>query len=171
MSIKAITLWQPYASLCRPEAKTIETRGRATRWRGPLLVHASNRWGIDQRDALDRARTALARLGLPLLPDPLPRGCVVAACRLADCRPMADAPDPVNAEFGGFGPGRFGWPLAGLIALPEPVRWRGTQGLWTVPDELERLVRAALGERAGVLDAIAGPPSLFPEPAGESAHA
>ena len=39
--MKAISLLQPWASLVVMGAKTIETRGWGTKYRGPILIHAS----------------------------------------------------------------------------------------------------------------------------------
>ena len=41
--VTAISLWEPWASLMATGAKTIETRGWATRHRGPLLICAAKR--------------------------------------------------------------------------------------------------------------------------------
>lgn len=41
--MKALTLWQPWASLIAIGAKTIETRGWSTSYRGPLAIHAAQR--------------------------------------------------------------------------------------------------------------------------------
>lgn len=41
--VRALTLWQPWASLVAVGAKTIETRGWSTDYRGPLLIHAAKR--------------------------------------------------------------------------------------------------------------------------------
>ncbi len=46
---RALTLWQPWASLIAIGAKTIETRSWSTAYRGPLLIHAgASTAGIDQ---------------------------------------------------------------------------------------------------------------------------
>ena len=41
--MKAISLWQPGATLVALGVKTIETRSRATKYRGPLAIHAAMR--------------------------------------------------------------------------------------------------------------------------------
>jgi hypothetical protein len=41
--MQILTLWQPWASLVAIGAKTIETRGRPTNYRGPLLIHGTRR--------------------------------------------------------------------------------------------------------------------------------
>lgn len=39
--MKALSLWQPFASLVAFGVKTVETRSRATSYRGPLAIHAT----------------------------------------------------------------------------------------------------------------------------------
>lgn len=57
--MKAITLWQPWASLIAVGAKTIETRGRQTHYRGPLAIHAATRRpGLMHLPPLERRRRA-----------------------------------------------------------------------------------------------------------------
>ena len=41
--MKALTLYQPYASLIAVGAKTIETRSWGTSYRGGLLIHAGKK--------------------------------------------------------------------------------------------------------------------------------
>ena len=42
--MKAITLWQPWASLIACGAKKYETRSWATRYRGPIAIHAAKKY-------------------------------------------------------------------------------------------------------------------------------
>jgi hypothetical protein len=41
--VKALTLWQPWASLIALERKLVETRSWSTSYRGPLAIHAAKR--------------------------------------------------------------------------------------------------------------------------------
>lgn len=41
--MKAITIWQPFASLIGSNAKKFETRGWATKYRGPIAIHAAQK--------------------------------------------------------------------------------------------------------------------------------
>lgn len=41
--MRALTLWQPWASLIALGAKTIETRSWSTKYRGPIAIHAAAR--------------------------------------------------------------------------------------------------------------------------------
>jgi hypothetical protein len=43
--VKALSLWQPWASLIAVGAKRFETRSWQTSHRGPLLIHAAQKWG------------------------------------------------------------------------------------------------------------------------------
>jgi len=43
MLIKAISLWQPWASAMALGFKKNETRHWATKYRGPLLIHAAQK--------------------------------------------------------------------------------------------------------------------------------
>jgi activating signal cointegrator 1 len=51
--MKAISLWQPWASLWFTDSKIHETRHWSTRHRGPLYVHAAKR-PIRESDLSDR---------------------------------------------------------------------------------------------------------------------
>ena len=44
MKIKAITIYQPWASLKACGAKKFETRGWATNYRGPIAIHAAKQY-------------------------------------------------------------------------------------------------------------------------------
>lgn len=102
--MKAITLWQPWATLIRAGAKTIETRSWATSHRGPLAIHAARRpvhdgyrmgdW-IVLRNA-DDGEQYLARWpeGEPLDPHEkwfwLGYGVIVATATLLDVVPISN---------------------------------------------------------------------------------
>lgn len=96
-SLPALTLWQPYASLVACGAKTIETRGQRTRYRGRIAIHASS---VPQ--PMEPATVALPaihdalwpHLGFTTRPMPsdvrefLPRGAIVATAEIVDCVPI-----------------------------------------------------------------------------------
>lgn len=152
--MRALTLWQPYASLIAIGAKTIETRGWATDYRGPLAIHAAAR--EPRREEVTEEIAAAFGWDCPPLyaqVDALPLGAVVATCTLVTCyrvnsveaERIADGEEvllqlargervPVTrneAAFGNFGPYRIAWVLSNVKALPSPVLAKGGQGLWT----------------------------------------
>lgn len=131
--MKAISLWQPWASAIALNLKRNETRGRLTHYRGPLAIHAALRWQADQQEfaALER------RLGR--LPARLPFGAIVAVARLVACRPTWEVLPtirPIEKLYGNYGPGRYAWILDEVLALERPVPYRGSQGFFEVPDAL-----------------------------------
>lgn len=115
--MKALTLWQPWATLVALGVKTIETRSWSTSYRGPLAIHAAKKapeygpvgaylvepWFDHVRHVEDcycdgaeidepcsrRARKgwALTRNGEDAIV--LPLGAVVATCTLVDVVPIS----------------------------------------------------------------------------------
>lgn len=91
--MKAITLTQPYASLVALGAKRIETRSWATKYRGPLAIHAGagpGSLGWMQMQHLCRNVEPFKNTLAHLLNDRhpayvLPLGAIVATCKLLDC--------------------------------------------------------------------------------------
>lgn len=66
MRIKALTVWQPWASLIAHGVKVFETRSWATKWRGPLAIHAAGRWGRDIDMLVQRSPYPALLAGLEL---------------------------------------------------------------------------------------------------------
>ena len=131
--MKAISLWQPWASAIALGHKRVETRHWTTKYRGPLLIHAAKRWGRDQREF------ASVEMALGRLPARIPLGALVATARLVDVRPSEEVKLTVSAIerlYGNYEPDRFGWLLEDIVALPEPIPFKGTQGFFEVPDEV-----------------------------------
>ena len=91
--MKAISLWQPWASAIASGSKRIETRSWATNYRGPLLIHAARRCVKEELVAMSanwmwRAALALTRKHMSdnrQLWDVLPFGAIVARCNLVEC--------------------------------------------------------------------------------------
>lgn len=133
--MKALSLWQPWASAIPFGWKRIETRHWSTAYRGPLAIHAAKRWTADEREEWE---IACQTYGMP--PGQPPLGAVIAVTLLVDVRRtetlLAEGVSPEEQEWGNFGPGRFGWMLADIVALPRPIPFKGAQGLFEVPDDL-----------------------------------
>lgn len=104
MSIKCLTLSQPYATLVAIGAKWIETRSWETLYRGPLAIHAAKGYGKGGKKGfydlcysqpflpvLEPAMTGerdIAGFKIPHIdPGYLPLGAIVATCELIDCVP------------------------------------------------------------------------------------
>ena len=82
--MKAISLWQPWASLWLTPAKVHETRHWPTSHRGWLLVHAAKRTIDDYEgdDALDQICDRIFGAGWS---STLPRGALLGIVNVVDC--------------------------------------------------------------------------------------
>lgn len=132
MKYRAISLWQPWASLIG-RGKSIETRNWQTPYRGPLAIHAAKTQTAMKLCDVEPFGSAL--FTGPLALDDLPFGAIVAVCTLVDCKPTALLFDLVGEpeySFGDYSIGRYGWMLEDIRVLDEPIPMRGQQGMWEV---------------------------------------
>lgn len=141
-TMKAISLWQPWATLIARGLKVHETRHWPTAYRGAVAIHAAKT--LD----LAGAPEPLCRAGLGRLWwAECPSGAVVAVARLSGCE-LADLTDTTRADLaaGNFTPGRYAWRLSKIRPLGEPIPLTGRQGLfnWTPPDDLADRLGAVL---------------------------
>lgn len=148
--MRAITLWQPWASLVARGLKTVETRSWPTIHRGYLAITASKSGKMEMLDAL------LAQTGLPPRVNDLvkgerwPCGVVVAVVHMIACirteeyRPKIDA---IEAAFGDYSPGRWAWVFGAITALDRPVPCSGFRMLWTLPSDVNERVWADVGPK------------------------
>lgn len=153
--MKAISLWQPWASAIAVGAKRIETRSWATHYRGRIAIHAAKRLVKSELAMLERwgdwqAVFATSRYAVDFLR--LPFGAVVAVADLVDCVPynrlnlsaLAELrhhegqpayPHWTERRLGNYGPGRYGWMLENVRPI-TPIPYRGEQGLFIIPDHV-----------------------------------
>ncbi len=126
--MKAITLWQPWASLMAVGVKMHETRHWSTSYRGPIAIHAGK--VIDVAGAPETlCNAALGKNWRTTIP----RGGVVAVGRLARCRDAWRIRCQLTAgdlEAGNYAPGRYAWQVLDLHSLKTPIAAVGRQGLW-----------------------------------------
>lgn len=99
---RAITLWQPWASLIAEGVKWIETRPRRCNWRGWVMIHAAKRVPYPERGPMFVGDYHVAQDGTwlhgPGVAAPMPFGAVVAVARLTDCLPMTGWADLGDSE-------------------------------------------------------------------------
>jgi activating signal cointegrator 1 len=158
-ALKALTVYQPWASLECLGLKGTETRGHRTHYRGPLLIHAGRKWSPRQERIYYQLDSYLQAtgwtrpgggLGLPPLFQ-FPLGAALAVAELRDCFQVTEDNATTFTEFdrlsGDLSHGRWVWVLEQVQPLRHPVPCRGMQGIWTVPGRVEELIRRQ--ERAG----------------------
>lgn len=129
--MRALSLYQPYATAIPLELKGYETRGWLTHYRGTLAIHSTKHFPAWAR------RFAMDEVTAGRLPDLLPMGFVLAIVELTDCVRTEDVRDEISdteRRYGDWSDGRYAWKLEHVRVLLNPVAAVGHQGLWT-PDE------------------------------------
>ena len=154
--MKVLTLTQPWATLVAIGAKRIETRSWATKYRGPLLIHAAaglgpvgGKFGLVDLCHTEPFYDVLKAAGMQRSTS-LPFGAIVARCELVDCVPSekimaafgAYGPEdqtggrvlwPLTDQelaFGNYAPGRYAWLLGNVEPMATPIPAKGALGLW-----------------------------------------
>lgn len=144
--MKAITIWQPWASLLACGAKQYETRSWATSYRGPIAIHAAKKNVLDTLALIpaqvkdEMKKHIEAMVGVKC--ENLPTGVVIATAELVNVWHIAQHPGTniprlgdyfvsrKEAALGDWTPGRYAWELANVKVLPEPIPIKRKQGLW-----------------------------------------
>lgn len=156
--MKAITIWQPWASLLACGAKGYETRSWATSYRGPIAIHAAaikipqvlkkcfpmSEWTYhpdhDAKklflDTLTKAFEDYAPIGdiLEYLEE-LPTGVVIATADLVECHSIFHRSgirctvSQQEIMLGNWDAGRYAWEFANMKTI-APIPVSGRQGLW-----------------------------------------
>ena len=148
--MRALTVRQPWAWAIATQGKTVENRTWKTAYRGLIAVHAGTSGEdmdtvlpVGSADRRFRAIYAKVKLSRAMAPEAvhLLGGRVVAVAELAGCHddcPGTCSPWAVR--------GQYHWNLWDIHPLPDPVPCKGMLGLWRLPDDVEKAVRAQLGE-------------------------
>jgi hypothetical protein len=151
--MKVISLLQPWASLVVLGEKQIETRSWNTKYRGPLLIHASKKFTGDQMNLCVEFKKKHGA-GLGFFED-LPLGQIIGKVDLIDTFPTEKAwagasgigfkvNDKIvigdelrmvlisikEEAFGDYSPGRYGWQLSNPVLFKTGIPAKGSLGLW-----------------------------------------
>jgi len=135
--MKCISLWQPWATLWVLQIKKNETRHWPfpSNYTGPVAVHAAkkkvNIWDGIERYFLQGIIEALDKAGLD--PNYLPRGAIVGRCdRIRSYKIFRYQNNSLETMLGDWSPGRYYWTPENMQPLPEPIPYRGCQGIFNV---------------------------------------
>lgn len=124
----ALSVRQPWAWLIVNGIKTVENRTWATKYRGPLLIHASKTFALTQIDLSELRRDFHTEFGI-IIPEPLPTGGVVGVVDLVDC--VTECTDEIDADW--HEEGCYAFILRNAKPLPyKPLS--GRLGLFTVDE-------------------------------------
>ena len=184
--MKCISILQPWASLVVTKDpitgkayKQIETRSRNTKFRGPLLIHASNKWTRDQYITMIEigADKPLVESGYNLvglngstshMMTNIPTGAIIGMVNVVETFPFCAVWPSINKRMGlmmneryvefteqevAFGDyssiGRYGWLLSDPILFQTPIPCKGNLSIWNLPGELEDTVIRELSNATG----------------------
>lgn len=145
--MKALTLWQPWASLVALGEKRIETRCWQTSYRGELAIHAAaklpprwlgasmhgNEFRNELADVLNVARDHTGRAGVDVAIRDLPYGAILAIARLVSIEETDRVRDELNRRervFGNYESGRYAWHLRLVQRFDTPIPAKGNRMLW-----------------------------------------
>lgn len=131
--MKALSIMQPWAWLIVNGHKDIENRSWATKYRGPVLIHAGKRMDAHALAAMRLGSHPAGRGTLPTMTLPsgrdLPLGGIVGIAEITDC---------VTKSASSWFVGEFGFVLANALPLPF-MPLRGQLGFFGVPPSLQSL--------------------------------
>jgi hypothetical protein len=172
LTVKAITIRQPWVWAILHAGKRIENRAWDTGHRGPLLIHAavfgrSNAEQHEVREHFDTMMEMWHEVGSPPLPDKITmrmlleqRGGIVGQCWLSDV--ILPGGYDVGRVYPGTGAARrrhqlrddpwytggYGFVLKDVDPLPF-VPCKGRLGLWDVPEDVLGRVRQKAQQEHG----------------------
>lgn len=140
--MKAISLWQPWATAIAVGLKKYETRSWNAWHRGPVAIHAAKR-PVNFNEFYDCDEPVWAELFLRCPANDMPLGCLVAVANLSavfQTDPERGIPGfpllPSEMALGNYEFGRFAWQLDDVRPLLNPIPWKGSQGFFDIPDEV-----------------------------------
>src|SRR5262245_7369475 len=126
--MKCLSVREPWAMLLVLGVKRYETRGWHTSYRGPVAIHASNRFPEAARNLCyeEPFKTILRNAGYDGAAL-LPLGHLIGQVDLVNCLPTNEVTGLEANElcFGDFRPGRWAWQVAKAVRFPEPIRVPG----------------------------------------------
>lgn len=133
--MRAITVWQPYATLLAERHKKIETRSWATNVRGAVAIHSAKKPFEEVKSLIHpRSIEVISRLLYPFLLDRLPTGYVLGAGNLVDCKLIDESfLETLNSTerlLGDYTLGRYAWIFEDVKHFRTPILAKGLQGFW-----------------------------------------
>ncbi len=135
-TIKAISLWEPWAWLIWAGLKQYETRHWTTKYRGPLAIHAAQRWTGEEKETWRVIRERFGNLpGMQDAPKQPPLGALLCIVRLVDVQPTWLARTQIREHeraFGNYSHGRYAWKLEMVKRFEQPIPQKGAQGFFEV---------------------------------------
>lgn len=143
MKIRAISLWQPWASLIALGYKKYETRSWQTNYRGSLLICSAQKDTKFLRDLTYYLAKKYQLKSCCQSWKQYPLGQALAICNLVDCIPITSElivkQSQLELDCGDWRIERYAWKLEHIRAInPFPIK--GQQRLFTVDYDLKKII-------------------------------
>lgn len=135
--MKAISLWQPWASAMQRGQKHNETRSWPTSYRGDLLICSAKR--MPTRNECGDEWTWAEAMSLPY-------GFALCIVELVACvrTETCNGISQMERDLGDYTPGRWAWLTNNLRVFTEPIPMKGSQGLWNITQEQAEILKKKL---------------------------
>jgi len=143
-TVRAISLWQPWADLVARELKEYETRHWPCQQFGPIAIHAAKRKFRDEEMSRE-ARTQM--LMDEVDPFQLKYGVIVCIAEIVSCQSVESIRErlsPRELLYGNYEDGRFAWRIANVQRLKKPIEVTGHQGFFFWKEARTALAEAGL---------------------------
>lgn len=144
--MKAITLWQPWASLLACGVIEYETRSWSTKYCGPMAIHAAA--SEPKNFVYQMSSTINSILGADNTID-YPRGAIIATANLIACHEIKEdnlgnigfwrsnngiwefySISKQQASLSDWQPGQYAWEFINMKMLDNPIPAKGAQRIW-----------------------------------------
>lgn len=147
--MKAITLWQPWASAIALGYKKFETRSWATKYRGSIAIHATAKKltayemaccndGLLE-DTYIYKKDGIYYLSRNKESHEIVLSKVVAIAEITNCIPITEQfkrklskEELSYGDYSTDGKQRYAWQLENVKQLLNPIEIKGQQGLWNI---------------------------------------
>jgi len=144
--MRALTVWQPWATLTAERHKKNETRSWATTIRGDVAIHSAKKPVKEVIKLMNQESIrVISNLLYPFLLGSLPVGYVLALGNLVDCKLITEefieTLSPEELLLGDYTLGRYAWIWEDIRPFKSPIFARGGQGFWNwvVPPGTEEI--------------------------------
>ena len=134
--MKAMSIYQPWATLVVIGAKKFETRSWSTKYRGPLLIHATkdfprDRQRIGNEPIFYHATNKMSKFWH--VGGYAPGGNIIGRVELVGCYKtefIRDRIDETERTFGDYGDNRWAWCFVMPQEFESLIEAKGAQRIW-----------------------------------------
>lgn len=132
--MRCLSFWQPWGWLVVSGLKDVDNRPRGTKYRGPLLVHASKKWDTEGERWLyiNACKGRIPLVEYPMRHDQrIVYGAIIGLVEVVDCVTQHKSP---------WFCGPNGLVVRNASQFEKPFPFKGQLGLFDVPDTVVKQI-------------------------------